>query len=375
MQIAKIIFVQSNPSQLDGPFYERLAEMCPGKVKVVLWNDFGTQRVRPDPEMGIVPVFPKLTAQVYEWIDRSKVSGRELARILHLMGAGMVVLQDQPWKDRAVIATALRAKGVNACLRSDKNFGSETARTGALRTMESLLVKLLFNQLAPISEHTQKYYSWPSEKAFFFPYPTDEHKFAPPVERRNEIAKIVRERLGIASHKKVVLAVKKFHRRESPHLLLEAMSRLDSKGEYSLILVGDGPLRGEVEARVKVGDLPDTQLTGYVPYSTLQDYFFAADMFVHVPEVGPWEISVTDALIAGLKVVTTDNVGAAVACMAGTEADKYLCNRDASSIANAINEAFSADAEKAFDVPRTIAERKYSVAAVTRIWADLIAGR
>lgn len=61
----------------------------------------------------------------------------------------------------------------------------------------------------------------------------------------------------------------------------------------------------------------NVHFTGYVPFAELQDYFFASEIFVHLARQEPWGVSVSDALCAGLGVITSDHVGAGVELLTG----------------------------------------------------------
>ena len=78
----------------------------------------------------------------------------------------------------------------------------------------------------------------------------------------------------------------------------------------SLIILGDGPERENLEDRVRVMGMSDrVKFTGMIPYSELPAYMAAADVFVtaSVTEVHP--LSVIEALASGLPVVGIQSPG------------------------------------------------------------------
>lgn len=111
----------------------------------------------------------------------------------------------------------------------------------------------------------------------------------------------------------VVLAVSKWSERENPFEILEAFAQLRrDRADAHLIYVGDGPLREGVNARVdSLGLRQFVMLPGYVEYKQLPAFYGAADVFVHVPKVEPWGISVLEAMASGLPVVASTTVGSA----------------------------------------------------------------
>ena len=110
----------------------------------------------------------------------------------------------------------------------------------------------------------------------------------------------------------MICAVMKFSDREDPLTLVNAFKKVhENMPAVSLLLVGDGPLRKQVEEAA--GNLLGNSivLPGYQDYAMLPSAYAASDLFVHTAR-GAWEVSVNEALACGLPVVTSDAVGSAL---------------------------------------------------------------
>jgi len=79
----------------------------------------------------------------------------------------------------------------------------------------------------------------------------------------------------------------------------------------TLQLVGDGPLREQLERKVPAALKPRVQFTGFQPVHALPKYFSSADIFVLPSRHDGWGVVVNQALGAGLPLICSDQVGAA----------------------------------------------------------------
>jgi phosphatidyl-myo-inositol alpha-mannosyltransferase len=108
-----------------------------------------------------------------------------------------------------------------------------------------------------------------------------------------------------------ILFVGRLEKRKGLGDLLRAYEFMRSRVPKSrLIVVGDGPLRGQVESYISRHRLPDVVLAGYVPDSVLPRYYCSADIFC-APATGAesFGIVLLEAMASGLPVVATEVEG------------------------------------------------------------------
>jgi glycosyltransferase involved in cell wall biosynthesis len=112
-----------------------------------------------------------------------------------------------------------------------------------------------------------------------------------------------------------VLSVGRLDREKNPLLLADVLARLDGDPGWKLDVVGDGPMRGELEARLaELGQAARADLKGYVPIDGgLLDLYRSADVFLHVSWTEGLPQVLFEAFAAGLPVVATDVGGVAAA--------------------------------------------------------------
>ena len=108
-----------------------------------------------------------------------------------------------------------------------------------------------------------------------------------------------------------VLFVGRLEKRKGLRDLLLAYSFMKERFESArLIVVGDGPLRGQVEEFVRKSRLDDVVLAGHVPESVKPRYYATADIFC-APATGgeSFGIVLLEAMASGIPVVCTEVPG------------------------------------------------------------------
>ncbi|MDB9514339.1 glycosyltransferase [Kamptonema animale CS-326] len=112
----------------------------------------------------------------------------------------------------------------------------------------------------------------------------------------------------------IFLYVGRITARKGIKTLLEACAVLKSQGysNYTLLIVGKGDQREELEAFIKERDLED-QITwvGWVEYGSLGAYFQQADIFVFPTFEDVWGMVVPEAMVFGKPILCSN---AAAAC-------------------------------------------------------------
>lgn len=310
----KYLFIQCQASQLDAPFYGELARRIPGESLVILFNDSGNRRQDIDPELGFTPVFPDLDeGYPTEWIAAGVAGLFKLMKRIAQLKPACVVVQDQPWREKIFLALFCRAMGICIAMRSDKNAISDGAHSGFSLWVERFLIKQLFNVLCPVSELTTTYYGWTEDRSvWLFPYCTNEKKFRPP-DDPTPVRRFIRSSFGIPEDAFVFLTVAKFVDRENPRGMIESFERIVvSHPNAWLLMVGAGPQFEEIRQYLSQQRIPNISFAGYVSYAVLEQYHFAADVFLHLAKCEPWGMSPQDALVSGMGLITSNKVGSGV---------------------------------------------------------------
>jgi 1,2-diacylglycerol 3-alpha-glucosyltransferase len=141
----------------------------------------------------------------------------------------------------------------------------------------------------------------------------DNQHFAHIADRTRADASAERQRLGLPA--RFFLASNRFIPKKNLGRMLQAYSNFRAAfgpGAPSLVLLGDGPDRQELErARARLGLAEHVHMPGFLQYDALPAYYGLAEAFVHASTTEQWGLVVNEAMAAGLPVVVSRACGCA----------------------------------------------------------------
>ena len=168
----------------------------------------------------------------------------------------------------------------------------------------------------------------PVSKLFMTPYCVDNARFATMADaaRVDPGRKAVAARLGLDVDATTFLFSGKLVEKKRPGDLIEAMRQLHQRGVtgVQLLLVGDGPLRGELERQAE--GLP-VRFAGFLNQSEIGAAYAASDCLLLPSDAGEtWGLVVNEAMASGLPAIVSDQVGCAVDLIeSGVTGDVFPC--------------------------------------------------
>ena len=151
-----------------------------------------------------------------------------------------------------------------------------------------------------------------------------------------------RAHLGLEAHRRIVLYVGRLVPGKGLATLIDAFAGVRrERPDARLVLLGDGPLRRDVETRVAAAGLSDAvRLTGEQPHADVPSWINAADVVVLPSESEGFPNVVREALACGRPVVATP-VGD-VPSIVGPESGALVPVGDAGALAHALLRALTA---------------------------------
>jgi 1,2-diacylglycerol 3-alpha-glucosyltransferase len=153
----------------------------------------------------------------------------------------------------------------------------------------------------------------PPERIFFGYDAVDNDYFAANADAIRANPDDARRQHGLPEN--YFLASARFVEKKNLGCLLEAYARYRLRvkaGAWSLVLLGDGALRPELERkRDALGLRGQVLMPGFRQYPELPVYYALARAFIHASTVEPWGLVVNEAAASGLPLLVSDRCGCA----------------------------------------------------------------
>lgn len=109
-------------------------------------------------------------------------------------------------------------------------------------------------------------------------------------------------------NKKVLLYIGKMEPRRNPFFLLNLMKQMPD--EYSLVMVGEGPLFEQVKSKVRTESIYNVLILGKKKQEELPAIYTASDLFLLASNYEIFGMVILESMFFGTPVISTDTAGA-----------------------------------------------------------------
>jgi glycosyltransferase involved in cell wall biosynthesis len=205
-------------------------------------------------------------------------------------------------------------KGVPVLMRGESHLRVEPP-SAAKKYVKYLVLRALFSRLAgflyigALNKSYYQHFGVPESRLFSCPYTVDNAFFRRHAEslapRRHEL----RAGWDIHDDRPVILLAGKLMGVKQPLLLLEAYRRVRQRRVCALLIAGDGPLRGDLEAEIRRSSIPDVRITGFLNQTEIPKAYAASDLLVLPSRSETWGLAVNEAMNFSLPIIVSDRVG------------------------------------------------------------------
>lgn len=252
----------------------------------------------------------KLSSALAEW----RKGGRMIAWMRdHAVRAIVMGGYNDPGRLR-VIRWARRA-GVPLFLFGDSNIRGDLA-AGLKAQLKRRLVRRVVRDVTacfPCGSLGAAYfekYGCPRDRIYYFPYEPDYDLIAgtPAAEVDAAAAKF-----GLDRGRRRIVYSGRLIDVKRVDLLVDAFAQIAAeRPEWDLLVIGGGPLRESLEARLPGPLRARVQWTGFIDdQRAVSSLYRASDVLVLPSDYEPWAVVINEAAAAGMAIVASDVVGAA----------------------------------------------------------------
>jgi glycosyltransferase involved in cell wall biosynthesis len=210
-----------------------------------------------------------------------------------------------------------RLFGKEVWLRAENPLNQELRKRKIIITVKKIIFKyLLFNIIVDkclyIGKENRKFFEFygvPSSKLIYTPYAVDNDFFSQQFISLQKDLGSSKIKLGLPIEKKTILFSGKYISKKRPLDLIKAFHQLND-ANCSLVMVGEGEMRTQMETYIKENDLKDVYLTGFINQSDISKYYAVADVFVMCSGMGEtWGLSVNEAMNFKKPVIVSETCG------------------------------------------------------------------
>ncbi len=243
------------------------------------------------------------------------IGGAAIARLKALKPAAVIVSgYHRPSVIRVIRWCA--AHQVPVMLTADTNLPSERSK-GMARVLKSRVVRRAVRACDSIlvcgsmgARYFEHYGARPGQ-CVYAPYEPD---YARVANVSPQMIAEVRQTYRLDPQRRRVVFCGRLSAQKRPDLVIDAFAAAAiDHPEWDLLMVGDGHLRSWLQARVPLDLRERVTFAGFVPNpDRLYALYHCCDAMVLPSDWEPWGVVVNEALAAGLAVVASNVVGAAV---------------------------------------------------------------
>jgi glycosyltransferase involved in cell wall biosynthesis len=210
--------------------------------------------------------------------------------------------------------------GKKVWLRAESPLNQELQKKGWKQkikhfVLKNVLFKFFISKFLYIGTQNKKFYNYmgvSDAKLLYTPYAVDNKKFDKQHQFLATQKDKIKTELAIPIASKVILYSGKYIAKKRPLDLVKAFELLTIPNVH-LVLMGDGPLRQELEDYILDNAIPNIHLSGFINQSEIANYYTIADVFVMCSGVGEtWGLSTNEAMNFGLPLVLSNTTGCSI---------------------------------------------------------------
>jgi glycosyltransferase involved in cell wall biosynthesis len=327
----RLAYFVSHPIQYQAPLLRLLSEDPDINLTVFFFSDFSLNTYK-DEGFGQsikwdVPLTTGYNHQFLKYWGSSQRDGwlkQPVATdIYHQLKDGQfdaIWVHGWSWLCSLQAIVAANRLGIPVLLRGESN-GMTESQNPLKRTGKRAFLKWLFQRvdaflyIGALNKQFYRHNGINENRLFSVPYAVDNNFFQQQALLANTNRENLRQSLGLDPSRQIILYAAKFIDLKCPHNLLAAYRALSIDGAQEpapyLLFVGDGVLRGELEAAAGETGWNSIRFLGFRNQSEMPAMYDLCDVFVLPSRFEPWGLAINEVMNSGKAVIVSDAVGCA----------------------------------------------------------------
>ena len=319
----RLAIVQSHPTQYYSPWFRYICAQGGIELRVFYLWEFGVAR-QTDRQFGTAFQWDVdlLSGYDHEFVPNvardpgtHHVGGLDnpaLTKRLAAWRPDALLLFGYKWKTHLKAICWARLNRVPLLFRGDSHFIGRGKPPFIKRWPLALLFRQ-FRGFLHVGAANREYFltlGVPADRLFFAPHSVDDSLFDPNRSDHRAAAEKLRRELDLPPGRKVILFAGKFVSAKQPLELLRAFITLKDNAA-TLLFVGDGPLKAELQSLAAENPSADVRFLPFANQSEMPARYLLADLFV-LPSGGlyeTWGLAVNEAMHMGVPALVSERVG------------------------------------------------------------------
>lgn len=326
----RIAVITSHPIQYQAPLFKKIVENGSLELNVYFCWDREGKSNSIDEEFGqsVKWDIPLITG--YQSVFLRNYSPKPSSRFFGQINPGIVA---NIWKNKydAVFVFGWNSftnwlvfltcflLGTPVLLRGENPLNQEQFKAFWKIKIKKIVLGGLFRRISAFlyigkeNKEFYKFYGVDDKKLFFAPYAVDNGRFMVAGQRLRAEGKALREKMDISEDTVVILFSGKLISKKRPADLVRAFELLNDGHliqDVTLLFVGDGELRPELEVYVSEKKIMNVKFLGFKNQTEMPEIYAVSDILVLPSETGEtWGLAVNEAMCFGIVPVVSDAVG------------------------------------------------------------------
>lgn len=302
------------------------------------------------PDIGVV-TFPEAVAEsqigtlayyVGDW-----KTGRRIIQRLERDRPAAVVCCGYGYPAMFRVILWCRRSGTPCLLWSDSNVVGDV-HAWPKRFIKNLVVPWIVRRVGAVlvcglnGERYYAHYGAPPAKMSFFPVEPDYRLIdaTPP-----ELVAEIKAKFGFRDDRRRLLVCSRLVDVKAVDQAIDAFAAIAyQRPDLDLVILGNGPLRGILEARVPSTLRPRVIFAGFFDKQEYVNAFYkSCDILFHPAKYEPWGLVILEAAAAGLAIITTTAVGSAAELVVDGVNGRLVRPNDRRALAQAVLDVTQGD--------------------------------